>query len=425
MNTQWISLGVFVGCYALFVALPRHRSYVACAGALALVLTGALEWQDALAHKIQWNVIALFFGTLVLAEFFMLSRMPAVMAEFFVDKTRTARGAMLAVCALSSVLSMFVENVAVVLLVAPVALSLTEKLKISPVNLLILIAICSNLQGTATLIGDPPSMILGGYMKMNFNDFFVYHGKPGVFFAVQVGAIASLLVTAWLLRAHHEAIELQAIEQVKSWVPTVLMLILVGGLSMTSVFDPDFKWLAGTLTMVLAVIGTAWYLGVARWGNLRELARSLDWDTTFFLVGVFVVVGALSESGWMDVIAGWLADHFGGSLLIAFTAIVVFSVLISAFVDNVPYLLAMIPVTQKVADALGAPVPLLMFGLLIGACLGGNITPIGASANVVAVGMLRKRGLVVTFRQFMGIGIPFTVAAVVASCLFVWWIWAP
>ena len=153
MNMQWIPPIVFVLCYVLFVVFPRHRSVVACGGALLLVLTGALSWHTALVEMINWNVIALFFGTLILADLFMQSRMPAVLAEILVDKTHTMRGAMIAVCALSGFLSMFAENVAVVLLVAPVALSLADKLKVSPVRLLIGIAVSSNLQGTATLIG--------------------------------------------------------------------------------------------------------------------------------------------------------------------------------------------------------------------------------------------------------------------------------
>ncbi len=425
MKPSLVPVVIFILCYALFVVLPGRRSWIALGGGLLLVLTPALDWHTALTQTIQWNVIALFFGTLILAEMFMQSRMPAVMAEFLVDRTRTVRSAMLAVCALSGGLSMFVENVAVVLLVAPVALSLSEKLKISPVRLLIAIAVSSNLQGTATLIGDPPSMILGGYMKMSFNDFFVYNGKPGIFFAVQIGAVASLAVLAWLMRAHREPTALVRQEKIRSWVPSVLMLALILGLSVTSVFDPDFKWLAGTLTMVLAVSGLAWYHFRAKWRSMRDLVGTLDWDTTLFLIGVFVIVGGLSESGWLDYAAVWISAHLGQSLFSAFVAIVLVAVLLSAFVDNVPFLLAMIPVVQKVADNLHAPVPLLMFGLLIGACLGGNITPIGASANVVAIGMLKKRGYVVTFREFMAVGVPFTAAAVVAACAFVWWIWAP
>jgi Na+/H+ antiporter NhaD/arsenite permease-like protein len=384
-----------------------------------------MSWQTALGVKIHWNVIALFFGTLVLAELFMQSRMPAVLAEIFVDKTKTVRGALVAVCALAGFMSMFVENVAVVLLVAPVAMSLAEKLKISPIRLLICIAVSTNLQGTATLIGDPPSMILAGYMKMTFNDFFVYHGKPGIFFAVQVGAVASLAVVWYLMRAHREKIETLAVEKARSWVPTWLLVGLIGGLAVTSVFDPDFKWLAGALTMMLAVIGLAWHHWGPRWSTTKELLRTLDWDTTLFLCGIFVIVGGLSDSGWLQRLADWISGNVGGNLLVAFVVIVLVAVLVSAFVDNVPFLLAMIPVTQEVAVDLGAPVPLLMFALLIGACLGGNITPVGASANIVTIGMLRKQGHVVSFPEFMAIGVPFTAAAVLAASVFVWWIWAP
>jgi Na+/H+ antiporter NhaD/arsenite permease-like protein len=353
--------------------------------------------------------------------------MPAVLAEALVRHTRTMRGAILAVCALSGFLSMFVENVAVVLLVAPIALSLSEKLKINPVPLLICISASANLQGTATLIGDPPSMILAGYLKLTFNDFFVYHGKAGIFFAVQCGALAALAYMAFLFRRLKSPIALVNVEKVKSWVPTTFLLILVVGLSLTSLFDPDFKWLAGTFTLVLAALSLLWYrLRLKpRWGTVRSLIRTLDWDTTFFLIGVFVVVGALSESGLLDQVAHFITRHLGSNLLIAYIFIVVLAVVVSAFVDNVPFLLAMIPVCQSIASDLNAPGPLLFFGLLIGACLGGNITPIGASANIVTLGLLKKHGHVVRFGEFMRIGIPFTLAAVTAASLFVWWIWAP
>jgi Na+/H+ antiporter NhaD/arsenite permease-like protein len=425
MDTGWTSLVVFVACYALFVVFPTRRSVVACGGGLLLVLLGAISWREAAFEKINWNVMGLFVGTLVLAELFMLSRVPAVLAERLVSRTSTARGAMLVLCALSGVISMFVENVAVVLLVAPVAFSVAEKIKASPVPLLVGIAVSSNLQGTATMIGDPPSMILAGYMKMSFLDFFVYQGKPGIFVAVQLGALASLAVLAWVYRRRAEAAKVANVERARSWLPCALLVLLVAGLSISSLPDPDFQWFAGVFTMVLAVAAMLWLRFHSRWHPVRTLVRDLDWDTTFFLMGVFVVVGALSDSGWLDRLAHVLSAGVGGSLPLAFAAIVLLSVVISGFVDNVPFLLAMIPVAQKVADSTGAPVPLLLFGLLIGACLGGNLTPIGASANVVTLGMLKKRGHVVTFREFAKVGVPFTAAAVAAACLFVWWVWAP
>jgi Na+/H+ antiporter NhaD/arsenite permease-like protein len=423
MFQAWTSLAVFVLCYVLFVVLPRRRSWTACAGGALLILTGVLGWDQALFETISWNVMGLFFGTLVLAEMFMLSRVPAVLAEWLVDKSGSVRAAMLALCALAGAISMFVENVAVVVLVAPVALSLADKLKISPVPLLVGIAVSSNLQGTATMIGDPPSMILAGYLRMGFWDFFVYHGRPGIFFAVQVGAVASLIVLALLFRKHRDKAAELAREKARSWMPAVLLGVLVLGLSFATLFDPEFKWFAGTFTLGLALLGTLWFRAIARWENLRTLFRALDWDTTFFLIGVFVLVGGLSDSGWVDRLASGFSGMVGSSRLLAFAVIVLFAVLVSGFVDNVPFLLVMIPVAQKVADGIGAPVPLLMFGLLVGACLGGNLTPIGASANVVTLGILRKRGYHVGFREFLRVGIPFTAAAVAAASVFVWLLW--
>lgn len=423
MTPAWISLIVFVSCYALFVILPNRRSWIACTGSALLIATHVLNWHEALIEKVSWNVMGLFFGTLILAELFLMSRVPAVFAEWLVDHSKSTRVAMLLLCALSGVISMFVENVAVVLLVAPVALSLADKLKMNPVPLLIGIAVSSNLQGTATMIGDPPSMILAGYLKMGFWDFFIFQGKLGIFFAVQLGMIASLIVLWILYRRHHEKTNLIFQEKAKSWVPAYLLGALIVGLSFASVVDPDFSWFAGVYTLVLSVIALAWFRLYAKWGSTRKLIKALDWDTTFFLIGVFVLVGGLSDSGWMNRLAVVISESVGNSPFMAFSLIVFVAVAVSAFVDNVPFLLVMIPVVQSVSDTIQVPLPLLMFGLLIGACLGGNLSPIGASANIVTLGILKKRGYPVTFRTFMGIGVPFTISAVLAASLFVWWLW--
>ena len=416
MTQAWISLTIFAVCYALFVFLPNRRSWVACTGGALLVLFGVLSWRDALIEKIGWNVMGLFFGTLILAEMFMLSRVPAVLAEWLVNRVKTARAAMLVLCGLSGVISMFVENVAVVLLIAPVALSLADKLRISPVPLLVGIAVSSNLQGTATMTGDPPSMILAGYMRMGYLDFFVFQNRPGIFFAVQIGAVASLLMLALLFRRHLARAAMPAQEKVQSWVPTMLLALLVLGLSVATLVDPQFLWFAGTFTLALGAGGVLWFRVVARWDSLRNLFRSLDWDTTFFLIGVFVLVGGLSDSGWLDHLSHAISGMVGTSAALAFAVIVLFSMLVSGFVDNVPFLLVMIPVAQNVADQIHVPVPLLMFGLLIGACLGGNLTPVGASANLVALGILKRQGHTVGFGAFMRISIPFTLAAVLPAC---------
>jgi Na+/H+ antiporter NhaD/arsenite permease-like protein len=177
------------------------------------------------------------------------------------------------------------------------------------------------------------------------------------------------------------------------------------------------------MTLGIAALALVWYRLRARWTSVRTMIRTLDWDTTFFLVGVFVVVGALTGSGWLDRLASWMAGVCGGSLIAAFLGIVLVPVIVSGFVDNVPFMLAMMPVAQRLADQLHEPVTVRMFGLLVGACLGGNITPIGASADVVTLGILRKRGHLVSFGTFMRMGVPFTIAATATGAAVIWGIW--
>lgn len=419
-----VSLAVFLICYSLFFIFSQWRSYIALAGVAILLATGSVSFHQTFVELINWNVVALFLGTLILAELFMQSRMPAALAEWCIDRTSTVRGALIAVFLLSSFLSMFVENVAVVLLVAPIVLSLCQKLKINPVQPMILMAMFTNLQGTATLIGDPPSMILGGYMKLNFNDFFFYKGQFGIFFVVQAGFIAALLVALYLMKAHKEPISLINVEKVKSLIPTYLLILFVVLLATSSFVDPDFKWFAGTLAIILAVVGLIWHHYGPQWSNFRTLITELDWDTTLFLAALFVIVGALEKGGWIDALSNWLGTHLPKSLFATYVMLILLSTLISAFVDNVPFLLTMLPVVKNLASSFGSSEPLFMFGLLVGTCLGGNISPLGASANIVTIGILNKQGYEVSWTGFIKTGLAFTTAAVLAGSTLLWYLWA-
>jgi Na+/H+ antiporter NhaD/arsenite permease-like protein len=182
MDAEIISFAIFLTAYLLFIFLPKKRTQVAVFSSLLLILTRVISFKEAFL-SINWNVMGIFVGTLIVADIFMESRVPAYVAEIIVDRARNTAWAILSICVLTGFISAFVENVATVLIVAPIALSLAKKLKINPMNMMIAIAVSSNLQGTATLIGDPPSMLLGGFAKMNFTDFFFYKGRPGqVFF---------------------------------------------------------------------------------------------------------------------------------------------------------------------------------------------------------------------------------------------------
>ncbi|MCG2714411.1 MAG: citrate transporter [Candidatus Omnitrophica bacterium] len=422
MDAKVIALLIFIISYALFVIFPQRRTIVALTGSLLLVLTQAISFKDAFL-AVNWNVMGIFVGTLIIADVFMQSRVPAYIAEIIVDKAKNTAWSILFICLLTGVISAFVENVATVLIVAPIAFALAKKLKINPTKMIIAIAVSSNLQGAATLIGDPPSMLLGGFAKMNFGDFFFYKGRPSIFFAVELGALVSFIVLYFIFSKHREKAQLIPVEKVKSWVPTVLLVTLIIFLALSSFLDTGFSYMAGQICMIFGIIALIW----EKFINKRSIVagmKGLDWDTTFFLMGIFIIVGALSLTGWIEVLANYLAGLVGGNIFLGYTAIVFLSVILSAFIDNVPFLAAMLPVAMIMSSKLQVSPSLFLFGLLIGASLGGNITPIGASANIVACGLLKKEGYPVKFTDFMKIGIPFTLAAVTAAYLFVWFIWS-
>jgi Na+/H+ antiporter NhaD/arsenite permease-like protein len=418
---SYVAIVIFILSYILFIALPDRRTWIAIAGAGLLIVLGALSFEQAF-RAINWNVMGIFVGTLVIADNFMESRVPAFIAEKIVNHSRNTCWAILWICMLTGFISAFVENVATVLIMAPIALSLARKLKINPTSMLIAIAISSNLQGTATLIGDPPSMLLGGFAKMNFMDFFFYKGRPSIFFAVELGAIVSFVVLYYIFKGHKEKVVLIAEEKVHSWIPTLILVALIISLALSSFFDVGFSYLAGQICMGFAVLSVIW----EKWKNKKPLhrgIRTLDWETTFFLMGIFIIVGSITQTGWIERIATFLGGLMGTNLFLGYTLLVFIAVFLSAFVDNVPFLAAMLPVAITMSDKLHVNPSLFLFGLLIGASLGGNITPIGASANIVACGLLKKEGHPVKFGNFVKLGLPFTMFAVAAAYLFIWFTW--
>jgi len=422
MDEKIVSLGLFLVAYILFVFFPNKRMQVAVIAAGLLVLLKAVSIKEAFT-SINWNVMGIFVGTLIVADIFMESRVPAYLAELIVNRARDTRASILLICLMTGFISAFVENVATVLIVAPIALSLARKLKINPVKMMIAIAISSNLQGTATLIGDPPSMLLGGFAKMNFGDFFFYKGRPSIFFAVELGALASFFVLYFIFNKHKDKQNILPVEKVKSWVPTILLVSLIVLLAGSSFFDVTFSYMAGFLCLLFGIISLLWEKFINKSSIIKGL-KKLDWETTFFLMGVFVLVGGITLSGWIEIISVKLSVMVGGNILFGYVALIIISVLISAFVDNVPFLAAMLPVAISISDKLNIAPSLLLFGLLIGASLGGNITPIGASANIVACGLLKKEGHRVSFQEFAKIGIPFTIVAVAAASVFIWFVWS-
>jgi Na+/H+ antiporter NhaD/arsenite permease-like protein len=326
------------------------------------------------------------------------------------------------VCALAGFVSAFVDSVTTVLLMAPVALAIAKRTSAHPIPVLVGIAICANLQGAATLIGDPPSMLMAGYFHLGFNDFFIYQGRPSIFFAIQTGAIFGIAVLYGFFRADRSPMVHVEVPPPKTWVPVGFIVVMVAFLATSSTFDPGFSWLAGTGNVLLGALALAWY-GWRFPGAATALLRRYNAGTIFFLAGIFVLAYAMDRFGWVQAIADGITGTVGSNRFLAYTLIVWVSVLVSAFVDNIAYVALMLPVTRMLEASVGGSAFLYASGLLIGACLGGNITPIGASCNVVVCGILQREGYPVSFWQFARIGLPFTLAATLAGYLFMWLVW--
>ncbi|MCX5657860.1 MAG: SLC13 family permease [Candidatus Omnitrophica bacterium] len=414
-------IAVFIITYALLMFKKGHPFLVLGAAIAALLLSGAVSFKEALL-SINYNVLGVFLGTMVLSGLFIFSGVPAYLATKLVDRAKTVGMALLSVCLLAGFISSFVENVATVLIVAPIAFEVARKLKANPVPFLIGIAVSSNLQGCATMIGDSPSIILALSSGMNFVDFFWMKGKPGITFAVELGAVASFYVLYLLFRKYKEPVIRIEEVKVKTWFPTVLLSLMILTLALSSFVKNKPPYTIAVICAVYGVIGLAWHELKHR--ESISLIKDLDWHTFFFLIGIFILVGSLTYKGVIDDIAACIIRYTNGNKFLAYTIIVWLSVLLSAFIDNIPYTVAMIPVAKLVAGSLGIGPEPLLFGLLIGTSLGGNITPIGASANIVACGLLKKEGYSVSFRDFAKIGLPFTLAAVTAAYLFIWFVWA-
>jgi Na+/H+ antiporter NhaD/arsenite permease-like protein len=226
-----------------------------------------------------------------------------------------------------------------------------------------------------------------------------------------------------IFKKHKEKVQLVAVEKVKSWVPTIFLVTLIVLLALSSFFDSGFSYMAGIICIVFGIIAMFWEKFVNK-ASIVEGIKALDWETTFFLLGIFILVGSITLTGWTERISVFLSGLVGGNIFAGYTLVVFISVILSAFIDNVPFLAAMLPVAISMSDKLQINPSLFLFGLLIGASLGGNITPIGASANIVACGLLKKEGYNVGFKDFAKIGLPFTLVAVTAAYLFIWFVWS-
>ncbi len=415
---------LFVLTYALMLLFEKYRTWIAIASG-ALFVAGGMLPVSQIPGTVDVNVLLMIGGTMGLVQLFIDSRMPDRMAEWLMDRMPNVQWAAVCLSLFAGLISAFVDNVATVLMVAPVAVAVCRKLGINPVPFVISIAVSSNLQGAATLVGDTTAIMLGSALDMSFADFFWYRGRPSMFFMVELGAAFSAVIVFFLFRKEKQLIAHGGERtQVADYVPTALLLGTVFLLICAS-FAPESWNLPGETNGIICYAMLLLGLGLnllkkRKLDAILQPLEAIDFQTLLLLLGLFLMIGGITHEGVIDALARQLVGLGGGNLFLMYSMIVWGSVLISAFIDNIPYVATMIPVIAGIADEMGVDSTALYFGLLSGATLGGNCTPIGASANIAGIGILRRENYRVENRDFFRIGIPFTLAAIVPAYILIW-----
>ena len=419
-----IAIILFVMTYALLIIFQNYRAYIAIGSSIVFIAFGILPGEKILT-AIDWNVILMITGTMGIVSLFIESKMPSLLADIILEKMPNVKWAIISLSLFAGIISAFIDNVATVLMVAPVALNISKKLNISPVKSIISIAVASNLQGAATLVGDTTSILLAGYEGMNFLDFFFFKGKIGMFWIVQAGAIASTFVLLRIFRNDNKKIDKTSRTVVEDFFPSFLLVGMIVLLIIASFLPNMPSTINGIICVLLLAIGLIRDIIVKKnANNAIRVVKEIDYFTIGLLAGLFVVIAGITEAGVVDELSKLFIKVSGDNLFVIYTIIVWSSVIFSAFIDNIPYIATMLPVVQSISVLLGIEPYILYFGLLSGATLGGNCTPIGASANIAGLGILRKEGYSVSASTFMKIGVPFTLAAVTTAYILIWLIWA-
>lgn len=418
-----LALILFIITYLLMMIFSTKREIIVIISSILFTLLGIINFKEAIT-AINYDALLIIIGTMGIVGFFIESKMPCLMADYLLTKVTDTKWAIVVLAMLAGIVSAFVDNVATVLMVAPIGLAICKKLNISPVNALIAISVSSNLQGAATLIGDTTSIILGSYANMNFVKFFFVEGKPSIFFAVELGAIVTIPVMLFLFRKYKTKIPKGEITKISDYFPTILIILNIVLLIINSFLPTNSIITNGVVCIALYIIGIIYY--IIRKRNFKIIKNSLkaiDLKTIIMLAGIFVVIAGITKAGLIQQLSNIFIKICKNNIFIIYTVITFGSVFLSSFIDNIPYVATMLPVVSQIATTANAPIYLLYFGLLSGATLGGNLTPIGASANITTIAILKKEGYNVKLKDYFKIGIPFTLAAVITGYLYIWFVW--
>lgn len=417
MNEQYqviTAVTVFLVTYAFIVSERIHRTVAALVGAALVVITGIIVPEKAVL-AIDFNTIGLLVGMMIIVG---VTRRTGIFEYLAVKAAKSSKGDPLAIIAalslVTAVLSALLDNVTTVLLIVPVTFSIARQLEISPLPFLTAEIIASNIGGTATLIGDPPNIMIGSATGLGFMDF-VFNLTPVIVVIYVLTIFLIRLIYRKQLTAREELraniMRLNERDKIKD---TVLLRKCLFVLSLT-VLGFVLHQYVHLESSVIALSGASLLLLITKEDPERAL-QVVEWSVIFFFIGLFVVVGALKEVGVIEAVARWSLEVTGGNVLSAGMLILWLSAIASAFVDNIPFVATMIPLIQDMGRIGGmTDLNFIWWSLSLGACLGGNGTAIGASANVVVIGMAEKRGQYISFIDFLKIGFPLMLVSIVVS----------
>lgn len=443
---------MFALTYVGIIAFPKYKPHLTGISALictvSCVIAGNMQWHEAFSSAINYNVVLMLVGIMITVGLFSESGMPNKLADKIISKVPNALWILVLLSVLSGLISAFVDNVATVLMLAPIGFAVAKKVDVSPIPVLISIAVSSNLQGAATLVGDTTSVMLAGELNMSFMDFFFMDGRLSIFWAVELGLLLTVPVLIFIFRKNNRRIQIASEPVVVTTIfPTVMLLLNIACLVLCSFIEIPEGFIAnhinGLVCIAFGIICLVYHIATAKKQAVEKITEdgqrvtefiggkkqavktvfeTIDYPTVLFLVFLFIIIRAVDRVGIIADISSFFATIGDKNIFLLYTLIVFGSVLISAFIDNIPYVATMLPVIAGLGLT-GNLQTLLGFGLLCGATLGGNITPVGASANVVAIGMLNKEGYKVKSSDFFKIGIPFTLVAVLGGYLLLWFVW--
>ena len=411
-----ISIVIFLLVMVAIVSEKVHRAAASLAGAVILLVTHVLTVDSAIEH-VDVNTIGVLVGMMLFVAVVKNSGLFEYIAIKSAKLTHGKPWAIMAVFTIiTAALSAFLDNVTTVLLVGPMTLAITSILKVNPVPFLLTQILASNMGGTATLIGDPPNIMIGSEAGLGFADF-ILNTAPVIVIIMAASLLCFYLMFGRKLKVSDDAMqavmELDENRAIKDKSLLIKSVVMIGLVVIGFMFHSSLGMESCTIALLAAVI-----MMIVGKQDVEDVIMGVEWSTILFFIRLFVVVGGMEENGVIDQLATLLIGMTGGNLVLTMLIILWVSAIVSSFLDNIPFVATLIPMILAIQAESGMDVTPLWWALSLGACLGGNGTLIGASANVVLSGISNKNGYPITFMSYLKVGFPMMILSVAISMVY-------